>query len=257
MVYHIETMKSLGKRLKALRNILGLSQTQMASKLGIAQYQTISTWEKEKKIPSAENMEKINNAFNINLTWLITGKGGMYDKKDESPYQVQYEETESSRRVTIDIPYEKPEKQPVCDDCNVIEIPVLDHSIAAGAGVLLDYSKESDWEDVIRVTDHDLFVPGVTYFALRIAGNSMLEVAPDGFLAVIRRVEMPDPKALAGKVVAAVDSDGALVLKWLKYQSGKLFLISENMDYTPIEYTEDCRLIGYCVMVLKYMPEGK
>lgn len=250
-------MKTVGQRLKQLRTILGLSQSEMADKMNLSHYQSLLRWEKDQRAISHEYLLALQENLNVSLDWLLAGKGEIFLEKEASPYQVQYEETESSRRVTIDIPYEKPEKQPVCDDCNVIEIPVLDHSIAAGAGVLLDYSKESDWEDVIRVTDHDLFVPGVTYFALKIAGNSMLEVAPDGFLAVIRRVEMPDPKALAGKVVAAVDSDGALVLKWLKYQSGKLFLISENMDYTPIEYTEDCRLIGYCVMVLKYMPEGK
>lgn len=70
----------LSDRIKKTRNLLGFSQEEFADNLGVP-YQTISKYERGKTKPASDILAKINNRFDINLNWLLTGKGDMLIKE--------------------------------------------------------------------------------------------------------------------------------------------------------------------------------
>ena len=64
-------------RLKKLRNILKLSIDKMAEELETNNYK-IRDCENKKKTISNALLEKIGIIYNVNLNWLITGKGEIF-----------------------------------------------------------------------------------------------------------------------------------------------------------------------------------
>lgn len=59
-----------GQRIKAARQQAGLTQTELAEKLGIP-YQSISQWERDLRNPKYENLQRIANALNYDVEALI------------------------------------------------------------------------------------------------------------------------------------------------------------------------------------------
>ena len=71
----------LGKRLKTLRETLGITQKELARTLGVSEM-TIRRYEANKFQPDAEVLSKLAKAYNINLHWLLTGEGEMFIKRE-------------------------------------------------------------------------------------------------------------------------------------------------------------------------------
>lgn len=109
-------------------------------------------------------------------------------------------------------------------------LPVFTSRVQAG-----DPSPADDHADLhLNLNDHLVRNPDST-FCVRVAGESMRDAGIfDGDLLVVDRA-LP---ATNGKVVVAV-VDGALTVKRLESKSGKLRLLPENSDFTPIEIGED------------------
>lgn len=61
------------KRLKAIRENLGLNQSQFADKLKISQA-AISQFEDGKRVPSIETLDKIASALGMTVASLLTGE---------------------------------------------------------------------------------------------------------------------------------------------------------------------------------------
>lgn len=75
-------MKSIyGERIKEIRKRLGISQLDMANQLNLT-IQTISRYECDKMIPSADTLTLIVNVFNVRAEWLLTGSGDMFHSKN-------------------------------------------------------------------------------------------------------------------------------------------------------------------------------
>jgi len=66
--------EKIGDRLRKAREGLELGQKEFAEKIGFSANAIISRFEKNKSVPSTETLQKIADAFNIDLHWLITGK---------------------------------------------------------------------------------------------------------------------------------------------------------------------------------------
>ena len=68
----------IGKRISQLRNIIGITQPELAKVLEVKRgAPTISNWENGISIPDVAQLSKISELYNINLNWLITGQGEM------------------------------------------------------------------------------------------------------------------------------------------------------------------------------------
>lgn len=60
----------LNEQIRELRNIRGISQIQLASKLGVTK-QSISNWENDNILPSIEMLVKIANFFEVSTDYLL------------------------------------------------------------------------------------------------------------------------------------------------------------------------------------------
>ncbi len=72
--------KIIGKKIRELRNSCGLSQTQMASKLGIS-YQQVQKYEKGLNCPTVTRLIQIADVFKIDPIKLILSEGYKENKK--------------------------------------------------------------------------------------------------------------------------------------------------------------------------------
>jgi len=74
-------MNTQGKRFKQLRQNLSKNQEELANVLGIART-SISKLENESGYFEMETYPKLVNILDINLNWLIAGKGEMFIKEN-------------------------------------------------------------------------------------------------------------------------------------------------------------------------------
>jgi len=74
---------NFGERLTDIRRKLGFNQVDFSEKLGLTQ-QSLSRYEKNKNIPSIEFVQKLTNIFDINLNWLLIGKGEKFLKDEKN-----------------------------------------------------------------------------------------------------------------------------------------------------------------------------
>lgn len=64
------------ERMKELRKSLGITQQELADKLGLKR-NTIATYEIGKAVPSDRVISDLCNKYNVNENWLRTGEGEM------------------------------------------------------------------------------------------------------------------------------------------------------------------------------------
>ena len=63
-------MQGFGKRLKELRKLNSLTQTQLAVALGVTKA-TVSYYEKEERTPSPEMLVRIASVFHVSTDYLL------------------------------------------------------------------------------------------------------------------------------------------------------------------------------------------
>ena len=74
-------MNTISDRIKTLRTNLGLSQESFGAKLNIPGHQ-ISKYERGEITPASLALLKLNEAYNVNLNWLLTGTGELFIEPD-------------------------------------------------------------------------------------------------------------------------------------------------------------------------------
>lgn len=72
---------TIGERIKKTREELDLTQQEFAEKIGLTA-SNISKVERNISEISSKYLVHIVTIFNINSTWLLTGEGEMYEKKE-------------------------------------------------------------------------------------------------------------------------------------------------------------------------------
>ncbi|MFT7107911.1 MAG: transcriptional regulator with XRE-family HTH domain [Yoonia sp.] len=74
---------TFGDRLAAAREAAGLSQTSLASKLGVKP-STVESWENDAKEPRANRLQMISGILGVSMSWLLTGAGEGPEAPDEA-----------------------------------------------------------------------------------------------------------------------------------------------------------------------------
>ena len=69
-----ESAATFGDRLAAAREAQGLSQPDLARKLGL-KVQTIRNWEDDRAEPRANKLQMVAGFLNVSMVWLMTGIG--------------------------------------------------------------------------------------------------------------------------------------------------------------------------------------
>ena len=122
---------------------------------------------------------------------------------------------------------------------NVPTVPILGR-VAAGAPILAA-------EDIEGYVPYDDGNSGYEHFALRVRGFSMKNagILPDDII-VVRRQQT----ASNGDIVVALLEDEATVKKFSK-KNGKILLLPENEDFSPIDGTY-AMILGKVVASMRY-----
>lgn len=77
--YETRTQTSLGERVRKTREMLGLGQQALATKVGVS-LTTIQNYEGG-KFPKGEHAVSLAKALGCTIDWLLTGEGPVYDPK--------------------------------------------------------------------------------------------------------------------------------------------------------------------------------
>lgn len=93
-VDHLEEMEenwygpdtaTFGDRVAAAREAAGMTQKQMARRLGV-KHGTVRDWEDDLSEPRANKLSMMAGLLNVSIIWLLTGEGeGVAAPVDESP----------------------------------------------------------------------------------------------------------------------------------------------------------------------------
>jgi len=150
---------TLGTRIKWRRDALGLSQQDIADKVGVNRV-SVSQWERDDTSPKGTNAQKLAAALSVSYDWLFTGKG--------SPEQSNVE----------------PAVLPVGQ-----RIPVISYVQAGQWREMCETSAfDGNVEFVQAGTD-----TGPMAFALWLTGESMLPQFKEGDLIIVDPDVQPSP----------------------------------------------------------------
>ena len=195
----------IGSRIKEYRKAKSLTQKDFAEKINIPQ-STLSSIENEKWFPSSEIILSLVQNTDINLYWLLTGKGEMFIGRPE--------------------PAESYNKQGTEED--FILVPVMSGEISDGGGLIPDETIElrlafrRDW--IKRHGDPR------NMSLIRVKGDSMEPTFYSGDLVLVDHSKnYLDPQG----GVYAISIDNHIMIKRLQilYPERKIKVISDNPKY--------------------------
>lgn len=191
-------MRTLGSRIKGLREQHRLSQKELANILNV-NGSTLSQYESDKRVPSDDIKLKIAQYFGVTTDYLL-------GNEETNPSNEQEEASE------------------------YIKIPVLG---LVKAGLPSDAIEEIlDWEEIPK----DWLRGGKEYFALEISGDSMTPRMEAGDVIVVQKQSWCDKSG--DVMVVRVNGDEATVKKVLLQDNGILLVAYNNSEYPPIFYSK-------------------
>lgn len=137
--------------------------------------------------------------------------------------------------VSIDFFFQSKEVEMIATEQGIKKIPIYSAPVSAGLGV---------YPDEVYLFGYIQVPHMLADFAVRVIGDSMTPVAPEGSILLVKSTIMP----LNGDMVVAT-YDGWVYVKWYLKQGDKILLISENSKYAPIVVEEKERFIVHGVVV--------
>jgi transcriptional regulator with XRE-family HTH domain len=207
-------MAIVNKNLKFLRVQHGLTQKQLAEKLGLKQA-AIGAYEEERATPPLASLLDIIKIFNVNLDDLV--------KQDLS------RTTERERRTFI--PGRKDVLAITVDSNNKENVELVSHK--ASAGYLSGYQDTEFVKDLPKIS-MPVLPRSKTYRAFEIQGDSMLPIQPG---SIIFGEYVENASAIKnGKLYILVTKQDGIVFKRafnFSQDEGKLLLMSDNRQYEP------------------------
>ena len=81
--WYSEEQATFGDRVAGARDALGLSQSELARKLGV-KLKTLRAWEEDMNEPRANKLQMLAGVLNVSITWLINGEGDGLDGPTEA-----------------------------------------------------------------------------------------------------------------------------------------------------------------------------
>ena len=184
---------------KRLRNSCGLTQAEMAEKLGISR-STIGMYETGAREPDFETLEKIADFFNVDIDYLL----GRTLKTTKLLHPA-----------------------PINSHSSGIIIPVLGR-VAAGIQITAaEYVIDTEEISQAMAADGE-------YFGLQIKGDSMEPKISNGDVVIVRKQSDADDGDL---LIALVNGNDAVCKRLKKYAEG-IALLSTNPAYEPMYFSE-------------------
>jgi transcriptional regulator with XRE-family HTH domain len=83
--WYSEEAATFGDRIVAGRESIGLTQEQLARRLGV-KLQTVRNWESDRSEPRANKLQMLAGLLNVSMIWLMSGQGeGITNDEEGSP----------------------------------------------------------------------------------------------------------------------------------------------------------------------------
>jgi transcriptional regulator with XRE-family HTH domain len=73
------------ENLRKIRKELDISAQKMADKLGVSQG-SIAQYEAGKREPNYNFISRLNEVYNVNLNWFVSGQGEMFNGQDKTDH---------------------------------------------------------------------------------------------------------------------------------------------------------------------------
>ena len=217
-----EKLMKLGTRIKEAREAKHLTQNELVKLSGVSRA-SLQLYEADKGNITLENLEKIANALNIDITFFVSPSNVSKSSKN-----VSYLSPTLSPSNSKDVP--KSQNQPQTLKANSsYNIPKLNLTAQAGGGnEVLDLECYESGE--VLTIDKAFFkaVPGNKLKAIRVEGYSMIPMLmPDSW------VVFEDNRNYKGDGLYIINYAGQLMVKLLQLDPAQkiLDIISVNKEY--------------------------
>ncbi len=207
-------MAIVNKNLKFLRVQQGMTQKQLAEKLGLKQA-AIGAYEEERATPPLASLLDIMKIFNVNLDDLVKHDLSRVTEKERK-------NTSSGRREVLAI---------TVDSNNKENVELVSHK--ASAGYLSGYQDTEFVKDLPKIS-MPVLPKNKTYRAFEIQGDSMLPVQP-GSIIFGEYVENIGAIKNGRLYILVTRQDGIVFKRVFNFiqSEGKLLLVSDNRQYEP------------------------
>ncbi|MFZ8863683.1 MAG: XRE family transcriptional regulator [Thermocrinis sp.] len=215
-------MSDIGKRIRELRETLGLTQKQFGEKIGKS-WRTVQDWEAGKSSIPDHTLRFISSTFGVSYEWLKEGKGEMRDRK------VLVKELKDKTEETLE---------------SFTQIPVVRRS---WTGFTMEVA---GWGLVSKET---ILKGG--QLAVQVKDDSMEPSLRNGDLVVFKLYTGDGSDIPSGKIVIVRGRNGELLVRRLVRIDAVMMLVSDNPKYPPILpeqiKVEEWRIIGVAVEAVK------
>lgn len=250
------TPSSFGERVRLCRDLAGIGQQALASKVGVS-LTTIQNYEGG-QYPKGEIAVALAGALGCTLDWLLAGVGEIFD-----PARTRIEEFTCGSpcdaplsRVVVTAPPLTPVVEAVkpeyieCMECQLTMVPMVEARLSAGTGsfetgasVERRYAFRSDWINAKGQPSKMVL--------MRVAGDSM---EPQIFNNDTVLLDQSQTTPRAGGLFA-IGVEDVVYIKMVDTLPGKIILKSFNPAYEPLEIdargdlVDGIRIIGRAVWI--------
>lgn len=212
-------MSIVSQNLKYLRRRSGFTQEQMAEKIGIKR-SLLGAYEEGRADPRLNNLLRISEIFGIAVDNLIGLDLTQSDPVSALPTGKNVLQAPKVLAITVD----------THDNENIEIVPQK-----ASAGYLNGYSDPEYIGDLPKF-QLPVLPKNATYRAFEISGDSMLPLQP-GTLVIGKYLENTGDIKNGKTYVLVTQKEGVVYKRVFNYleENGKLFLVSDNKQYSPYE----------------------
>ncbi|MEM6637083.1 MAG: helix-turn-helix transcriptional regulator [Pseudomonadota bacterium] len=82
--WYSEAAATFGDRVAGAREALGLSQSDLAARIGV-KLKTLRSWEDDLAEPRANKLQMLAGILNVSMSWLLTGEGDGLEAPSQDP----------------------------------------------------------------------------------------------------------------------------------------------------------------------------
>lgn len=227
---------TFGERLKQVRKEKGITQAQLAQKIGVVKT-TITGYERGNRQPDVQKIKELAKALDVTGDYLLdidlnsSAEADSPVTPEEMVRVKKFRVLDVHGQELVDVVLDKEYSRMTAADKTYVEhrnnityINCYDLAVSAGIGEPLD----SDYKTRIEIPTEK--VPDDANFCLRVNGDSMEPAYSDGDVVFVQRV---DGFVREGEIGIFVLNGEGFIKRW-----GGNQLISLNPKYDPIKICE-------------------
>lgn len=200
----------LGARLASLHE--GRERKDFAAEIGVAE-STLGNYVRGDRTPDWKFLERLKATKNVNLNWLLTGQGPIYDAPDSATADTQFTEAPGNPAPLMPI------------SSNFVTLPQYDVRASAGRGLIAIHEMPVSETAFERTFLRNLGGAPDYCFMMWASGDSMLPTIADNSLLIVDSSQtIPDHD----RIYVFSVGNSVLVKRALWRFDGKLELVSDN-----------------------------